>query len=139
MSPNAKDTIQVKNADGEKIAVRKILTQVGLGTIFSDIVHDNPTIKQKVGERAFRYIISTLGCVRRFTDSYKAMCGCTECIGLQMLHHSLQAKRGIMHCKTAIDRQHQSTKVCAEEMARGWDNVALYPTSSDAIRVGTCA
>ncbi len=91
VSPNAKDTMQVKNADGEKIAVRKILTQVGLGTIFSDIVRDNPTIKQKVGERAFGYIVSTFGCVRRFTDSYKAMCGCTECIGLQTLHRSLQA------------------------------------------------
>ncbi len=64
VSPNAKDTIKVKNADEEKIAVRKILTQVGLGTIFSDIVHDNLTIKQKVDERAFRYIISTFGCVR---------------------------------------------------------------------------
>ena len=36
----------------------KVLTQVGLGTIFSDIVRDNPEIKGKVGERAFRYIIS---------------------------------------------------------------------------------
>ncbi len=77
VSPNAKDTIQVKNSDGEKIGVRKILTMVGLGTIFSDIVRENPTIRKKVGERTFRYIISTLACVRRFTDSYKTMCGCT--------------------------------------------------------------
>jgi hypothetical protein len=38
--PNTKDTLQVKNADGEKVLVRKILTMVGLGTIFSDIVRD---------------------------------------------------------------------------------------------------
>jgi hypothetical protein len=139
VSPNAKDTIQVKNADGEKIAVRKILMQVGLGTFFLDIVCDNLTIKQKVGEHAFRYIGKTLGCVRQFTDSYKAMCGCTECIGLQKLHRLLQAKHGIMHCKIAIDRQRRSTKVCAKEMAQGWGNVALHPMLSDAIRAGTCA
>jgi hypothetical protein len=139
MSPNAKDTIQVKNADGEKIVVWKILTQVGLGSIFLDIVCDNPTIKQKVGEHAFRYIVSTLGCVRQFTDSYKTMCRCTECIDLQTLHPSLQAKRGIMHRKIAIDWQRRSTKVRAKEMARGCGNVALHPTLSDAIRAGTCS
>jgi hypothetical protein len=77
-----KDTLQVKNANGEKMSVRKILTMVGLGTIFSDIVRDNSTIKNTVGERAFRYLISGLGCVRRFTHSHKTMCGCTECVGL---------------------------------------------------------
>ena len=40
MSPNAKDTLQVKHADGEKVSVRKVLMQVGLRTIFSDTVHD---------------------------------------------------------------------------------------------------
>ena len=94
--PNTKDTLQVKNANGEKVLVRKILTMVGLGTIFSNIVRDQPTIKNKVDERAFRYIVSGLGCVRRFTDSHKTMCGCTECVGLHTLHHLLQAKRGIM-------------------------------------------
>jgi hypothetical protein len=91
VSPNTKDTIKVKNSDGEKIGVRKILTMVGLGTIFSDIVQDYPTIKKKVEERAFRYIISTLGCVRQFTDSYRTMCGCSLFVGLQTMHHSLQA------------------------------------------------
>ena len=87
----------MKNADGKIILVRKILTMVGIGTIFSDIIRDNPTIKNKVDKRAFRYIISSLGCVRRFTDSHKMMCGCTICVGLQTLHRSLQAKRGVMH------------------------------------------
>jgi hypothetical protein len=137
VSPNTKDTIKVKNSDGEKIGVRKILTMVGLGTIFSDIVRDNPTIKKKVGERAFRYIISTLGCVRRFTDSYKTMCGCTLCVGLQTMHRSLQAKRGVMHRKIAIDMQCRTTKARAEEMSRGWGVVALHSTPSDAIRAGT--
>ncbi len=62
--PNAKDTLQVKNANGEKVLVRKILIMVGLGTIFSDIVRDNPTIKNTVGKRAFRYLIGGLRCVR---------------------------------------------------------------------------
>ena len=94
VSPNTKDVLQVKNADGENVLVRKILTMVGIGTIFSDIVRDHPTIKNKVGERAFRYIVSSLGYVRRFTDSHKTMCGCTECVGLYLytLHRSLQAK-----------------------------------------------
>jgi hypothetical protein len=45
VSPNARDTLQVKNADGKKVAVPKLLMQVGLGTIFSNIIKDNPTIK----------------------------------------------------------------------------------------------
>ncbi len=53
VSPNTKDTLQVKNADGKKVLVRKILTMVGLGTIFSNIVCDNTSIKQKAGKRAF--------------------------------------------------------------------------------------
>ena len=112
VSPNTKDTLKVKNADGEKMLVRKVLTQVGLGTIFSDIVRDNPTIKGKVAERAFRYIVTSLGCVRRFTDSYKQMCGCTECVGLHTLHRSLQAKRGVMHRQFAIEAQYRATGCC---------------------------
>ncbi len=38
VSPDARDTLQLKNADGEKVAVPKLLTQVGFGTIFSDII-----------------------------------------------------------------------------------------------------
>jgi hypothetical protein len=45
VSPNAKDTLQSKNADGEKVSVQKVLMQVSLGTIFFNVVHDNPTIK----------------------------------------------------------------------------------------------
>jgi hypothetical protein len=63
LSPNAKDMLLIKNTDGEKIPVWKILTQAGLGTISLNIVCDNSTIKQKVGKHSFRYIISTLGCV----------------------------------------------------------------------------
>jgi hypothetical protein len=45
VSPNTRDTLQVKTPDGKKVAVPKLSTQVGLGTIFSDIIKDNPTIK----------------------------------------------------------------------------------------------
>jgi len=121
--PNTKDTLQVKNANGDKVLVRKILTMVGLGTIFSDIVRDHPTIKNKVGEHAFWYIVSGLGCVCRFTDSHKTMCGCTECVGLHTLHHLLQAKCGIMARQIAIDAQRRTTKVHAEEMVRGWERL----------------
>jgi hypothetical protein len=138
VSPNTKDVLQVKNADGENVLVRKILTMVGFGTIFSDIVRDHPTIKNKVGGRAFRYIVSSLGCVRRFTDSHKTMCGCMECVGLYTLHHSLQAKCGIMARQIAIDAQRRTTKARAEVMVRGWGEVALHPKPSDAIRAGTC-
>ena len=89
VSPNAKDTLQVKDADDNKVSVCKVLTQVGLGTIFSDIVRDNSTIKGKVGKRAFCYIVSSLGCVHPFTDFYKRKCGCTECVGQLTLHRSL--------------------------------------------------
>lgn len=138
VSPNAKDTLQVKDDDGEKVLVRKVMTQVGIGTIFSDIINDNPTIKNNVGERAFRYIISGLGCVRCFTDSYKQMCGCTECVGLHTLHRSLQAKRGVMHRQFALDAQHRTRRVLAEEKARGWATVAWHPKPSIAIIEGTC-
>ncbi len=46
VSLNTKDTLQVMNADGKKMLVRKKLTMVGLGMIFLDIVGDNPTIKK---------------------------------------------------------------------------------------------
>jgi hypothetical protein len=36
---------------------------VGLGMIILDIIQDNLTIKNKVSERAFCYIVSGLGCV----------------------------------------------------------------------------
>ncbi len=71
VSPNARDMLQVKNVDGKQVAGSKLLMQVNLGTIFSDIIKDNPTIKNKVGEHAFCYIISRLGSVRCFTNSYK--------------------------------------------------------------------
>jgi hypothetical protein len=136
--PNTKATLKVKNADGKTVSVRKILTMVGIGTIFSDMVQDHPTIKNNVCERAFRYIISSLGCVRGFTDSHIMMCRCTQCICLQTPHCSLQAKRGILHHKIAIDLQQRITKVHAAMMARGWGDVVLHPTPSDAIRAGTC-
>ena len=50
--PNAKGTFQIKDADGEKVLVCKVLTQVDLGTIFSNILRNNPTIKGKVGRPA---------------------------------------------------------------------------------------
>ena len=115
VSPNSKDKLQHKNKDGDIVLVRKVLTHVGLGSIFSDIVREHPTIKNQVGEHAFRYIISGLGFVCCFTDSYKQMCGCTECVGLHSLHRSLQSKRGVRHRKFAIDSQ----QTRAEEMARG--------------------
>ena len=61
VSPNTKDTLQVKNAEGVKEEVRKVLHQVGLGDIFSDIIKDNPEIKGTVGERSFRYIVTSMG------------------------------------------------------------------------------
>ncbi len=127
VSPNAKDTLQVKDVDSEKVLVCKVLTQVGLGTIFSDIIWDNPTIKGNVGGRAFRYIISTLGCVHRFTDSYKQMCGCTECVGLHTHHCLLQAKSYVMHPQFAIDMRHCTRKAQAAEKTRGWGEVAWQP------------
>jgi hypothetical protein len=138
VSPDAKDTLIINNEEGEKVPVRKILTQVGLGTIFLDIVHENPTIKHKVGKCAFRYIINQLGCVRHFTDSYKTMCRCTEYVGLHTLHQLLQAKQGAVRCQIAIDLGRRRTKVCAEEMVRGWGDVTLHPTPRVAIIDGSC-
>jgi hypothetical protein len=42
VSPNTKDTLLVKNADGETTAVRKILTMVGIGTIYSEHCTQSP-------------------------------------------------------------------------------------------------
>jgi hypothetical protein len=133
VSPNSKNTLQHKNADGEIVLVRKVLMQVGLDSIFSNIVRKHPKIKNRVGERAFHYIISGLGCVRCFTDLYKQMCGCTECVGLHGLHRSLQDKRGVMHRKFVIDYQRRTTKARAKEMARGWGAVGWHTKPSLAI------
>jgi hypothetical protein len=138
VSPNARDTLQVENADGKKVAVPKLLMQVGLGTIFSDIIKDNPTIKNKVGERAFCYIVSGLGSVRCFTNSYEQMCGCTECVGLHTLHCLLLAKRGVMHRQFAVEAQHCMRAAQATKKASGWAAVAWHPKPSLAITEGTC-
>ncbi len=130
MSPNAKDMLQVKDANGKKLSVCKVLMQIGLRTIFFDIVHDNPTIKSMVVERAC--------CVRSFTDSYKRMWGCTECVGLHTLHRLLQTKCGVMHRQFAIDAQYCTRKVQAEEKARGWGVIASELTATSAISAGTC-
>ena len=139
VSPNAKGMLQAKDANSEKVSVCMVLTQVGLGTIFSDIIHDNPTIKGKVGEHVFRYIVKSLGCVRRFTNSYKQMCGCTKCVSLYTPHCLLQAKHGVMHHQFAIDAQYCTWKAKAAEKARGWGVIASEPTPSSAIMAGTCS
>jgi hypothetical protein len=115
-----------------------LLTQGGLGTIFSDIIKDNPTIKNKVGEHAFRYIISGLGSVCCFTNSYKQMCGCMECVGLHTLHRSLLAKCGVMHSQFAVDSQHCTHAAKAAKKASGWAAVAWHPKPLLAITEGTC-
>ena len=56
-----------------------------------------------MGERAFGYIISALGCMHRLTNSYKQMCSCTKCVGLHTLHCLLQVKCGIMYRQFAIN------------------------------------
>ncbi len=58
--PNAKATLQVMDANAEKVVVRKILMMVGFKTIFSDIICDNLTVKNRVGEHVFCYIVSGL-------------------------------------------------------------------------------
>jgi hypothetical protein len=128
VSPNARDTLQLKNADGKKVAVPKLLMQVGLGTIFSDIIKDNPTIKNKVGERVSHFIISGLGSVCCFTNSYKQMCSCTECVCLHTPHCSLLAKRGVMHRQFAVDVQHR-TRQC-KTWRRQADGLLLHGTQS---------
>ncbi len=138
VSPNSRDTLQVKNADGKKAAVPKLLMQVGLRTIFSDIIKDNPTIKNKVGECAFRYIISGLGSIRCFTNSYKQMCGCTECVGLHTLHCLLLAKRGVTNLQFAVDVQHCTRATQATKKTSGWAAVAWHPKPSLAIMEGIC-
>jgi hypothetical protein len=71
VTPNKRDMLQLKNVDGKKVEVPKLLMQVDLGTIFSKIIKDNPIIKNTVGKHAFRYIISGLGSACCFTNSYK--------------------------------------------------------------------
>jgi hypothetical protein len=138
VSPNVRGTLQLKNVDGKKVAVPKLFRQVSLGTILSDIIKDNPTIKNKVGEHAFRYIISGLGSVHRFTNSYKQMCGCMECVGLHTLHCSLLTKCIVMHRQFAVDAQHHTRAAQAAEKASGWAAVAWHPEPLLAIMEGTC-
>ena len=50
VSPNTKEKLRVKNADGVIILARKILTMVGIGTIFSDINAITQQSKTKLGK-----------------------------------------------------------------------------------------
>jgi hypothetical protein len=129
----------LKKANSKKVLAPKVLMQVGLRTIFSDIVNNNPTIKNKVGECAFHYIIRGLGYVCCFTDSYKQMCGCTECVCLHTLHCLLQAKCGVMHCQFAVEADHCTWAAQVVEKARGWAAVAWHPKPMLVIIEGTCA
>jgi hypothetical protein len=138
VSPNARDALQVKNTDGKKVAVPKLLLQVGLGSIFSHIIKDHPTIKNKVGEHAFCYIISGLGSVCCSTNSYKQMCSCMECVGLHTLHCLLLAKRGVMHRQFALAAQHCTRVAQAAKNASRWADVAWHPKPLLAIMEGTC-
>ncbi len=80
-----------------------------------------------MGERAFCYIISGLGNVCCFTNSYKQMCDCTESGSLHTLHPSLQAKHGVMHHQFAIDGHHCARAAQAAEKARRRAAVAWQP------------
>ena len=79
VSPNLKDTIMVRNKEGVKVPVRKIMLMVRLGTIFSDIVHANLTIRNKVSKCAFQDIISALSCVRCFNNLHKTFFAAVHC------------------------------------------------------------
>ena len=138
VSPNAKDTLLVRDAAGEKQEVRKVLTQVGLGTIFSDIVRENPMLKGKVGERSFRYIVSSTGRVRRFKESHKQMCGCTECVGMHWMHRSLQAKRTQMLKRAEQQQQQQGRRARALQQARGLGSPLWHDKPAKAIAEGAC-
>jgi hypothetical protein len=83
--------------------------------------------KNKVGECVFHYITSGLGSIRPFTNSYKQMCGCTECVGLHTLHRLLLAKCGVMHHQFAVDAQHCTHAAQAANKASGWAAVAWHP------------
>jgi hypothetical protein len=99
VSRNAKNTLQVKDADSEKVSVRKVLTQVGLGTIFSDIARDNPTIKGKVSKQALRYIVTSLGCGCAAAPSVLACTHSIVCCRQNAVSctDSLQSMRSIAH------------------------------------------
>jgi hypothetical protein len=96
------------------------------------------TIKGKVGKCAFHYIVSILGCMRRFTDSYKQMCSCTKYVGLHTFHCLLQAKHGVMHRQFATDAQHCTRKAQAKEKERRWGAIARHPKPLLAITEGIC-
>eukprot|EP00966_Prymnesium_polylepis_P310011 7162572-Prymnesium_polylepis.1 len=96
VSPVGKDTLKVKDAEGVKQEVPKVLHQVGLGEIFSDLLTDMPALKGVVGERSFRYIISATGYVRRFKANHMMMCGCTDCVGGHSMQASLNGWRAKM-------------------------------------------
>jgi hypothetical protein len=130
--------LQTQGTCSKIVAVHKLLMQVGFRIIFSDIINENPSIKNKVSEHAFRYIISRLGSVYHLTNSYKQKCGCTECVGLHTLHCLLLAKRGVIHRQFAVHAQNCTRAVQAAERASGWAAVAWHPQPSLAIMEGTC-
>ncbi len=110
VSLNGKDTLQLKNTNGTKVPVLKVLMQVGLGTIFSDIVKNNPTIKNKVGERAFHYIISGLGRVHHSLGCYVG--------GISILARSLIIRRGFFPQRIYFN-------VCTQDVFQSFSFVEL--------------
>ena len=142
VSPVGKDTLKVKDADGVKQEVPKVLHQVGLGEIHSDILTANPQFAKggatPVGERSFRYIISATGYVRRFKANHMIMCGCTDCVGGHSLHATLNGWRGKM--KRMVERQQAQRRGRAAQVAtaRGYGKSDWHPRLSDACNSITC-
>ena len=105
-----KTRFKSRTKNGENVSAHKVLTQVHLGTIFSDIIRNNPTIKGKVFGRVFCYNISALYCVRRFTDSQLLQADYTHSIvccrqNVVSCTASLRLTRSIAHERRRLQRR----------------------------------
>ena len=95
-SPMKSDTLQMKDANGEKVLVAKLLSEVSLTDVFIDFEKKHPGLLK---ERAFRELRPPE--LRRMSRRQLDMCGCRWCIEMRLFQDALNAERAVLAIKHA--------------------------------------
>ena len=95
-SPMKSDMLQMKDANGEKVLVAKLLSEVSLTDVYIDFEKKHPGLLK---ERAFRELRPPE--LRRMSRRQLDMCGCRWCIEMRLFQDALNAERAVLAIKHA--------------------------------------
>jgi len=95
-SPMKSDMLQMKDANGEKVLVAKLLSEVSLTDVSIDFEKKHPGLLK---ERAFRELRPPE--LRRMSRRQLDMCGCRWCIEMRLFQDAPNAERAVLAIKHA--------------------------------------